>query len=104
MRTIMTTLAVLWASAALAQSPIQLTPAAPKGALKHVVEDATTQRFADDAAVAGPSLETGDVVEVMMEEGDRVRVKKGSAYGWVDADVLSDTPPAEEATPEAAPE
>jgi hypothetical protein len=95
-RSLFVTVAALWSFAALAQSPIQLRPTlqAPQ---KHVVEDVQSMRFADDAETAGPALSRGDVVEVVLEDGDQVRVKLGMAFGWVPASALADAPPPEDA-------
>lgn len=48
-------------------------------------------RWPDGAAVA-VKLGTGDQVEVLLRDGDRVRVRKGTDFGWVAASALSVTP------------
>lgn len=74
--------ALLFAAPALAQD------AGEKG---YLVEDVASQRFAD-AEVPGPELKSGDEVVVLFREGERVRVRKGTGYGWVDADTVSPFP------------
>lgn len=49
-------------------------------------------RFADREGF-GPALEQGDEVEVVLRDGERVRVRSGNDFGWVPASALSDVPP-----------
>ncbi|MFT4625696.1 MAG: hypothetical protein ACI8PZ_004367, partial [Myxococcota bacterium] len=60
-----------------------------------------SQRFEDDAEVPGPSLTVGEVVEVVFDGGEKVRIKRGIEFGWVPAEALAATPPVAEAEPEA---
>lgn len=47
-----------------------------------------------DVAVVTVDVAPGDPVEVLARDGDRVRVRKGTAFGWVPAAALVSTPPA----------
>ena len=63
--------------------------------------DATRFVEADSGSVG--TIESGQRVEVLFKEGDRLRVKlpATSKFGWIDAGQTSETDPA--ATPEEAP-
>jgi len=63
-----------------------------------VTEQVESTRFAD-AEHPGPPLDEGDRVEVVLRDGDRVRVRKGTRFGWVPAAVLTDQAPATEEPP-----
>jgi hypothetical protein len=70
----------------------------PRGSVRYVVADVVGARF-PDADTAGPMLATGDMVIVLFDDGARVRVRKGDGYGWVAAEMLSETAPAEPVQP-----
>lgn len=57
-------------------------------------------RWADATGGASLHLVTGDEVEVLSTTGAKVRVRKGTDFGWVDAAALTTTAPA---TPNPAP-
>ena len=63
-----------------------------------VTEDVQSLRFPDDEKVQGPFLSAGDEVEVVFEEGDRVRIRKGTTWGWIPRGVTAQQAPAEEET------
>ena len=44
-----------------------------------------------DSTVVTTSLTTGDKVDVLVHDGGKVRVRKGTDFGWMDAAGLSDT-------------
>lgn len=80
-------LALLVSTLGYAQNPISF---GPKGDMRWVTEDVESERFfAHDTEASGPKLFKGDAVEMIVASGDRVRVKKGSRYGWVSATVLT---------------
>jgi len=84
-------LALLVSTLGYAQSPLSF---GPRGESRWLTEDTETQRFfAIDEEARGPKLLAGDEVELIVANGDRVRVKKGSRYGWVSASVLTAEPP-----------
>ncbi|MBX2796170.1 MAG: hypothetical protein KTR31_00835 [Myxococcales bacterium] len=90
-------LLALWTSQALAQTPITIEP---KGQTMWASEEVATQRFPDDTEVAGPTLRVDAQVQVVLTDGDRVRVKSGDKYGWVALAKLTTEPPAMPALPE----
>lgn len=47
-----------------------------------------------DATVVSVKLATGDEVEVLATDGDKVRVRKGVEFGWVAAASLTTVAPA----------
>jgi hypothetical protein len=65
--------------------------------------EASSQRF-PDADVAGPVFAAGTRLEVLVREGDRVRVRAGEDYGWVSASLVTAVAPegAESAEPDDA--
>lgn len=102
-----TLLLLLVGAPALAQVPpvpppqFEIQPSGPK---KFAQIDTATVRFADGSETPGPELKRGDPVEVVLEKEERVRIKVGTAYGWVPASALGDAPPADDAAgAEAAP-
>lgn len=62
------------------------------------VQDVTSMRFLD-AQVPGPGLHEGQRVEVIVREGDQVRVLAGGRLGWVAAASLTDVDPRPPAAP-----
>ncbi len=57
-----------------------------------MVSETRSERFAD-ADHAGPTFRDAESVTVLYVEGDRVRVRKGDRFGWVDATkVTADSP------------
>lgn len=58
-----------------------------------LVADTQSQRF-PEGDVQGPLLTAGTEVEVIVTEGDRVRVRSKDLYGWVPASALTDVAPA----------
>ena len=81
----MTMLLAIWLSFASAQ---EATPEVvwAKAEVKSV-------RFADDT-VAGPTFERNAQLEVILREGNRVRVRQGDDYGWIPAStVTTEAPP-----------
>jgi hypothetical protein len=61
-----------------------------------VTEATTAVRFADGTGV-GPALAVGDRVIVILEDPDKVRIRKDDHYGWVAPTVLSTVAPPEAA-------
>ena len=53
--------------------------------------------------VISTALKAGDKVEIVVDDGDLVRVRRGAEFGWVKASALSDTAPEAEAPPAEAP-
>jgi len=64
--------------------------------------DVELQRWPETVIEAPPitaEAAAGDKLEIVLEDGDIVRVKKDGDFGWVPADALSkDAPEDEEAT------
>jgi hypothetical protein len=85
-------------SFALAQAPPQpLLPmpgfgARPSAEARWLVADTASQRFPGEE-IAGPTFTAGTEVEVIVTDGDRVRVRKDEQYGWVPASALTDAAP-----------
>ncbi len=80
-------LALLVSTLGYAQNPLSF---GPKAESRWLTEDVEAKRFfAYDDEAKGPKLFKGDEVELVVASGDRVRVKKGSRYGWVSATVLT---------------
>jgi hypothetical protein len=46
-----------------------------------------------DVPTVSVKLTAGDEVEVMVRDGDKVRVRKGNDFGWVAATALTDVAP-----------
>jgi hypothetical protein len=46
-----------------------------------------------DVAVTTVTLAAGDEVEVLVKDGDTVRVRKGTDFGWVPASALTSAAP-----------
>ncbi len=46
-----------------------------------------------DSEVTVKQLAKGDKVEIVAENGDMTRVRKGTTFGWVASAMLTDTPP-----------
>ncbi|MEN0061559.1 MAG: hypothetical protein AAGA48_05375 [Myxococcota bacterium] len=91
-------LALLVSTLSYAQSPLLL---GNKGESRWLVEDVESDRFFEyDQEAKGPQLFKGDEVELIVTSGDRVRIKKGTRYGWVSASVLSTDAPVDDTTPE----
>lgn len=63
-----------------------------------IQEDVTSKRF-PDAEVDGPKLTAGARVTVLVREEERLRVRAGTSYGWVPADVVAETKPDTGAAP-----
>ena len=58
-----------------------------------------------DVTAVSVSLAEGDRVEVLAREGDKVRIRKGTDFGWVPAASLTDVePPKPESVPDGLPE
>ena len=57
-----------------------------------VQEDVVAKRF-PDADTDGPSLVKGARVTVLVREGERVRVRAGTSFGWVAAATIGETMP-----------
>lgn len=96
-------------SFAFAQAPSSGLPpllpmpglSAPSSAdTRWVVADTPSQRFPGEE-VPGPVFTAGTEVQVIVTEGDRVRVFHDDKYGWVPATALASVPPIPEvpATP-----
>lgn len=86
------TLLVLgWSATALAQDAVWAT------------EDIESTRFFD-AEVAGPEIAKGTRLTVVMRDGERVRVRVGTSFGWVAASSVSDEAPASAPPPSLDPE
>ena len=65
----------------------------PKSAdARWVVADTPSQRF-PEGDVKGPTFTAGTEVELIVADGDRVRVRASDKYGWVPASALTDVPP-----------
>jgi hypothetical protein len=66
---------------------------APSADARWVTEATTAVRFADGTGV-GPTLAVGDRVDLVVQDGDKARIRKDDHYGWVPATVLSaEAPP-----------
>lgn len=83
---------------AWAQEPAPVAPTLPVieqvTATWWITEATPLQRWPD----GGPAVRTlakGDEVEVIVREGDLVRVRKELDFGWVPSSALSEQPPAE---------
>lgn len=50
-------------------------------------------RWPDAPTPVSVHLVVNDEVEVLVKQGARVRVRKGTDFGWVDASALTDVPP-----------
>ena len=80
-------LALLVSTLGYAQSPQTF---GPRGESRWLTEDVQAERFfAYEGEAEGISLRKGDEVEMVVASGDRIRVKRGSRYGWVSAAVLT---------------
>ncbi len=97
---------MLFLGLSLAQEPAA-TPAVPApppqieqvASTATLTRDVTLVRWPDgDAAVT--SLPAGTEVEVVMQEGDKIRVRKDLDFGWVAADAVGTQAPA--ALPDSA--
>jgi len=85
---------------AMAQAPLDLSSlglgniatSVGASAAKYTVSETASTRFPDSDA-AGPTFTAGERVEILFEEGDRVRVRAGNKYGWFAASLLSDIAP-----------
>lgn len=66
----------------------------------YATADTTGVRWLDSATVT-VSLTSGDKVEVLARDGDKIRVRKDQDFGWVAAAMLTDQAPVPE-LPEAA--
>ncbi len=47
-----------------------------------------------DADTAGPTFAKDARLEVLVEDGDRLRVREGDKYGWIDATLVTTEAPA----------
>jgi hypothetical protein len=91
-------LSLAWAQAPSAPSGLQ--PLMPMPGLsmrasadaRWFVADTASVRFPGET-VAGPAFTAGTEVEVIVTEGDQVRVHKDERYGWVPAAALTATAP-----------
>lgn len=63
-----------------------------------VQEDVVAKRF-PDADTDGPSLVKGARVTVLVREGERIRVRAGTSFGWVAAAVVAESMPEGSAPP-----
>jgi hypothetical protein len=63
-----------------------------------VQEDVVAKRF-PDAETEGPSLVKGARVTVLVREGERVRVRAGTSFGWVPATAIGEAMPEGSAPP-----
>ncbi len=90
MRALFLALAVTLAlpATALAQDaePAVVAPTLPSAVW--TTSEVETVRFLD-ATIVGPRFETGDELEVLDRAGDRYRVRKGDAYGWLPISTVS---------------
>lgn len=82
---------------ARAQAPTSALPAPP--VIEEVIPTAWITREVPlarwpDADAAVRTLAAGDEVEVVLREGERVRVRRELDFGWVPADAVADQPPA----------
>jgi SH3-like domain-containing protein len=64
-----------------------------------MVENVQAKRFINED-IEGPFLSSGTRVNVVIKEGDWVRVRNGESFGWVRATNLSETEPAAVVIPE----
>lgn len=64
------------------------------GDVVELAESANSLRFYD-ADVTGPVFEAGVALRVLYVEGDRVRLRRGDRYGWVNWSELVFEAPAE---------
>lgn len=90
-------LALLVSTLGYAQTPVSFSP---RGEARWVTEDVEADRFFEYAGEAkGLQLFKDDEVEMIVVNGDRVRVKKGTRYGWVSATVLTAEAPENDLDP-----
>ena len=66
-----------------------------------MTEDVQAKRFLGEEVV-GPFFESGTRLDVLITEGDWVRVRKGADFGWVELKSVTEEEPVAEAP--AAPE
>jgi hypothetical protein len=78
----------------LVLSLLSFAPNAYAQETKWVAEDAATSRFLETPEPAGPAVTAGAKVVVLFQESGKVRIQANGAYGWVSADKLTDTAPA----------
>ena len=95
-------LALLFAMPALAQEPSALETAATPGDLvagrvditeMWVSQSVSLTRTPDQDSATVGDLMTGDRVQLVVADGDRYRVLKGTMIGWLDATAVSMVPP-----------
>lgn len=72
------------------------------GRVVYATADAEALRW-PDAAVVSLKLQKGDELELILQDGAKLRVRKGSDFGWIDAALTSPVKPEEPAAPEAPP-
>jgi hypothetical protein len=58
----------------------------------YATAEVASQRFLD-ADTAGPTFAKDARLEVLVREGDRVRVREGDSYGWVLASTVTSEAP-----------
>ena len=66
----------------------------------YATAETTSTRF-PDATTAGPVFQKDTRLEVLVREGDRLRVHAGDAYGWIPASAVTTVAPAMPAFDEA---
>ena len=76
----------------LVLAALLLAPTARAGETAWTTRDVAAMRF-PDGDLPGPTLVSGDQVEVVLREGDRARIRKDDRYGWVPASALTTEPP-----------
>lgn len=52
-----------------------------------------------DTTIVSLSVKPGDEVEVLVHDGDKVRVRKATDFGWLPASAVSATKPADPSAP-----
>jgi hypothetical protein len=91
----------LLVSVSFAQEPIDLSAllaaqgvqVGPKAEVRWLVSESGSTRFPGESE-PGPTFAAGEMVEVVLVEGDRTRVRKGDRYGWVPNAALTIEAPA----------
>lgn len=58
----------------------------------YTIAETPSTRF-PDADVAGPSFDANLRVEVLVHDGDRLRVRDGDDYGWIAASAVTASAP-----------
>ncbi|MCA9493709.1 MAG: hypothetical protein KC621_27440 [Myxococcales bacterium] len=90
------------------QMPLGLPPGfdlsalqGPKAEARWLTAQVVATRFPGEKT-PGPTFESGEMVELILEDGGQARVRQGDRYGWVPASALTTEAPAPPAVPASA--